>query len=179
MTTPDFVLELREKIGHAELWLPGTTAIVLRALDPDSGEAVSPPRGWSRTINDCTAVEVLCVKRADTGAWTPVTGIVDPREEPGIAAVRETEEEAAVSARVDRLISIDVVGPITCENGDVSSYLDTAFVLEWNEGEPEPSDGENTEAVFLRANALPEMNKRFQRLIAKALSGSVIADFED
>lgn len=179
MTTPDFVLELRKKIGHAELWLPGTTAIVLRALDPDSGEATNSPQGWSRMIHDSSTVEVLCVKRADTGAWTPITGIVDPREEPAIAAVRETEEEAAVSARVDRLISVDVVGPVIYGNGDVSSYLDTAFVLEWNESEPEPSDGENTEAVFLRANALPEMNKRFQRLIAKALSGSVIADFED
>ena len=31
----------------------------------------------------------LTVRRADDGAWTPVTGIIDPGEEPAIAAVRE------------------------------------------------------------------------------------------
>lgn len=178
MTTPDFILDLRARVGHAELWLPGTTAIVLRALDSE-GRAANPARGWSRRVDDLRGVEVLCVKRADTGAWTPVTGIVDPREQPAVAALRETREEAAVSARVDRLISIDVVGPVTYGNGDVSSYLDTAFALEWTGGEPEPADGENTEALFVRADSLPEMNGRFRRLIAKALSGSVIADFED
>jgi 8-oxo-dGTP pyrophosphatase MutT (NUDIX family) len=58
MATPDFVLALREKIGHDELWLPGVTAVVLRGS------------------------EVLLVRRADSGAWTPVTGIVDLGEEP-------------------------------------------------------------------------------------------------
>ncbi len=30
MATPDFILRLRESVGHALLWLPGTTAVVLR-----------------------------------------------------------------------------------------------------------------------------------------------------
>jgi len=68
MPTPDFVLALREKIGTASLWLSGVTAVVVR------GD------------------EVLLVRRADTGAWTPVTGIIDPGEEPAVAAVREVEE---------------------------------------------------------------------------------------
>lgn len=179
MTTPDFILDLREKIGSAELWLPGTTAIVLRAIRSGADLPLEPPRGWSRKIDDPREVEVLCVKRADNGNWTPITGIVDPREAPAVAAVRETKEEADVDARVDRLIGVDVVGPVAYPNGDVSSYLDTAFVLEWLEGEPNPADGENSETRFVRADELPEMNARFQRLIAKALSGSVIADFED
>ena len=173
MTTPQFILDLREKIGTSELWLPGTTAIVLRrALDP---AGVEP--GWSRSATNPAEVEVLCVRRADNGWWTPITGIVDPREDPAVAALRETLEEAAVEARVDRLIGLDVVGPLVYANGDRASYLDTAFVLEWASGEPHPADGENTEAVFVRADALPEMNPRFTRLIAKALTGSVEADF--
>ena len=60
MTTPQFILDLREHIGHAPLWVPGCTAVVLR---PGPGDA---------------EVEVLVVRRADTRAWTPVTGIVDP-----------------------------------------------------------------------------------------------------
>ena len=54
MATPDFVLALREKIGTAPLWLSGVTAVVVRDDD------------------------VLLVRRADNGAWTPVTGIIDP-----------------------------------------------------------------------------------------------------
>ncbi len=54
MATPDFVLALRAKIGTDPLWLPGTTAVVTRGDD------------------------VLMVRRADTGQWTPVTGIIDP-----------------------------------------------------------------------------------------------------
>lgn len=68
MATPDFVLSLREKIGTAPLWLAGVTAVVVR------GD------------------ETLLVRRADSGAWTPVTGIVDPGEHPADAAVRETSK---------------------------------------------------------------------------------------
>ena len=28
MATPDFILKLREKIGHETLWLPGVTGVV-------------------------------------------------------------------------------------------------------------------------------------------------------
>ena len=62
MATPDFVLSLREKIGNDPLWLSGITAVVLR------GD------------------EVLLVRRADNGAWTPVTGIIDPGEPERIRA---------------------------------------------------------------------------------------------
>ena len=51
---PDFVLALRDKIGHDPLWLPCVTAVVRRAD------------------------QVLLVRRADNGHWTPVTGIPDP-----------------------------------------------------------------------------------------------------
>ena len=36
------------------------------------------------------------VKRSDNGEWTPVTGIVDPGEEPAVGAVREALEETGV-----------------------------------------------------------------------------------
>lgn len=160
MTTPQFILDLREHIGHAPLWVPGCTAVVLRqrAGEPEP--------------------EVLVVRRSDTGAWTPVTGIVDPGEAPAVAAAREVLEEADVVAVPRRLVSVDVVGPVVYDNGDVSSYLDTAFVMDWVSGEPRPADGENTEAHFLPASRLPEMNERFTRVVARALSGEVAAAFE-
>ena len=56
MPTPEYILTLREKIGHDYLWLSGATAVIRRDSDH----------------------RVLLVRRSDNGAWTPVTGIVDP-----------------------------------------------------------------------------------------------------
>ena len=75
MPIPDFVRDLRRHIGTAELWLPGVTAVVRRGDD------------------------VLLVQRSDTGEWAPVTGIVDPGEDPGVAARREVLEETGVAVR--------------------------------------------------------------------------------
>ena len=95
MATPDFVLELRRHVGHAPLWMPGTTVVILR---PAPGQVAID---WERPIAP-EDVEVLCVRRSDNGAWTPVTGIVDPGEEPAIAAAREALEEADVRIEVRR-----------------------------------------------------------------------------
>ena len=117
------------------------------------------------------------MRRSDNGAWTPVTGIVDPGEEPAIAAAREALEEADVRIEVRRLLSVEVVGPVTYDNGDVTTYLDVAFAAEWVSGEPSPADGENSETAFFRGDQLPPMNDRFRRAVAKALSGRPDADF--
>ena len=173
MTTPQFVLDLREKDGHMPLWMPGCTAVVVRCAHPDA-HGHRPEVALPCAPED---VEVLVVRRADNGQWTPVTGIVDPGEEPAAAAVRETLEEADVVARATRLVSVEVVGPVTYDNGDVTTYVDTAFLLQWAQGEPFPADGENTEAHFVRADRLPAMNERFTRTLARALSGEVGAAF--
>ena len=129
MATPDFVLELRRHVGHAPLWMPGTTVVILR---PAPGRAAID---WEHPLAP-EAVEILCVRRSDNGAWTPVTGIVDPGEEPAIAAAREALEEADVRIEVRRLLSVEVVGPVTYYNGDVTTYLDVAFAAQWVSGEP-------------------------------------------
>ena len=89
MATPDFVLELRRHVGHAPLWMPGTTVVIARSAPGCA------PIDWERPIAP-EAVEILCVRRSDNGTWTPVTGIVDPGEEPAVAAAREALEEADV-----------------------------------------------------------------------------------
>ena len=66
MPIPDFVRALRKKIGTDELWLPGVTAVIIRDV-PEGAPITAVP-------------EVLLVKRADNGQWTPVTGIADPGE---------------------------------------------------------------------------------------------------
>ena len=157
MATPDFVLALREKIGHAPLWLSGVTAVVTR------GEG--------------SALRVLLVRRSDNGAWTPVTGIIDPGEEPAVAAAREVLEEADVVAHPEHLAWVHTIPRIVYANGDEAVYLDLTFRMRWVSGEPAPADGENTETAWFALDALPPMSDEMLARIRHALDGEVRARF--
>ncbi|MBC7298280.1 MAG: NUDIX domain-containing protein [Demequina sp.] len=159
MPTPDFVLDLRAKIGHDPLWLPGVTAVVLR----DTGAA---------------GCEVLLVKRADTGAWTPVTGIVDPGEQPAIAAAREVLEEADIVAVPEALKSVRSLPPMQYANGDRSQYLDLTFRFRYVSGEPHPADGENTDAAWFSVDAMPPMTDDMAARVASGLAPGDVCAFE-
>lgn len=156
MSIPPFIVELRKHIGTAELWLSGVTAVV---------------------TND-ERTQVLLVKRSDNGQWTPITGIIDPREQPATTAIREAEEEANVKIRVERLISVDVVGPVSYDNGDTTSYLDLSFHAVYVGGDPYPADGENTEVSWFNVTDLPKMNARFTACVQRALTNEERAHFE-
>jgi ADP-ribose pyrophosphatase YjhB (NUDIX family) len=135
--TPDFILDLRTKVGHQQLWLSGATAVVTRERDG--------------------GLEVHLVRRADTGEWTPVSGIVDPGEHPAATAVREVAEEAGVVAEVEHLVWLTVTDVITYANGDRTQYIDHVFRCRWVSGEPRPVDGEASDAAFFGVHALPPM----------------------
>ena len=145
MPTPYFILELRRHIWTAPLWLTGVTAVVLREN------------------------QVLLVRRADNGAWTPVTGIVDPGEEPAVAAAREVLEEADVVATPERLASVFVTEMVVYDNGDRTQYLDLTFRFAYVSGEAHPADGENTEARWFDLDDLPPMSERMASRIQDAL----------
>src|SRR4028119_1772630 len=58
--------------------------------------------------------EVLLVRRADDGEWAPVTGIVDPGEEPAACGAREVLEETGIlapAARPARASGTGIVRP--------------------------------------------------------------------
>jgi ADP-ribose pyrophosphatase YjhB (NUDIX family) len=153
MPTPEFVLALREKVGTDLLWMPGVTAVVRR------GD------------------ELLLVKRRDNGAWTPVTGIVDPGEEPAVTAVREALEEAGVRIRADRLASTGVGAQVTYANGDRAVYLDLTFACTWLAGEAHVADDESTDVRWWPIDGLPPMAAEVQERIEAALSSEVAARF--
>ena len=150
VATPEFILALRERVGTAPLWLSGATAVVVRTTA--AGE------------------EVLLVRRADDGAWTPVSGIIDPGEQPHLAALREVAEEAGVIADVDKLVWLTVTDLITYANGDQTQYIDHVFRCHWVSGEPYPADGEATEAAFFASDALPPMSDDHAERVAIALA---------
>ena len=155
MPIPDFILEIRELIGHHPLWLPGVTAVVRR--------------------DD----QLLLVQRSDNGAWTPVTGIPEPGEEPAAAALREVLEETGVTARVDRLASTWVHGPITHANGDLATYLDLTFTCTWLDGEAHVADDESRDVAWVRRDDLAErgLSDEMLRRIDAALSGEIATRF--
>src|SRR6476620_4471093 len=112
MPVPDFIVKLREQVGHDLLWLPGVTAVVLR-----------------------DDAEVLLVKRADNGRWAPISGIVEPGEQPVDCATREVFEETSVQAEVEVLAWVSVTAPIVYPNGDRAQYLDHTFRCRYLGGE--------------------------------------------
>ena len=151
--TPDFILALRSKVGTDLLWLPGVTAVVLHEQ------------------------EVLLVRRSDNGAWTPVTGIIDPGEHPAVAAVREVAEETAVRAVAESLVQVGVTEPVLYPNGDRSQYLDLVFRLRWLAGDPTPADGENTDARWFPVDALPPMSADMRNRLQAGLDNPARARF--
>jgi len=155
MPTPDFILDLRRHVGTAPLPLVGVTAVILREG------------------------RVLLGRRADTGALTPITGIVDPGEEPAVAAAREASEEAGVRIRVDRLAWVHQVPRVVYRNGDQADYLDLTFRCSWLEGEPHPADGEMTDLGWHEPTDLGDVEPEHRRRIEAALAvGDGPAAFE-
>lgn len=154
MPIPDFVVELRERVGHAELWLPGVTAVVRRAH------------------------EILLVRRSDNGEWTPITGIVDPGEQPAVTARREVLEETGVGAEVERLVWVNAGPPVLHTNGDRARYLDHCFCCCYVEGEAHVADDESVDVAWFAIDHLPTMRPIFGERIACALAAGNRTRFE-
>jgi ADP-ribose pyrophosphatase YjhB (NUDIX family) len=142
---PEFILRLREKIGHDLLWLAGVTAVVVK------GE------------------EVLLVRRSDNGTWGPVTGIVDPGEHPAQTAAREVLEETGVSCAVDALVWVNVSGPTVHVNGDHAQYLDHTFRCRYLGGEAHVADDESSAVGWFALDELPEMDALLAERVRTAL----------
>lgn len=133
MPTPEFILSLREHVGHDLLWLSGVSAVVL----DDGGR-------------------VLLGRRADTGDWALPSGILEPGEQPAEGLVREVEEETCVRVRVEALTSVWTLPEVHYPNGDRSQYLDLCFLCRHVGGEPAVGDGELTEVAWFDLADLPD-----------------------
>lgn len=156
MPTPQFILDLREKVGHSPLWLVGVAAVV---------------------VHDG---RVLLVRRSDDGRWSSVSGIVDPGEHAAVAAVREVAEEAGVVVEVERLVSLAVTRPITYPNGDVTQYTSLVFRCRYESGEAIVGDDESLEVAWFGLDELPPLSATERRRIDAALADSpeTILDLE-
>ncbi len=156
MPIPEFVLALRRHVGTSALWLSGVSAVVLDAEN-----------------------RVLLTHRRDNRQWAIVSGILEPGEEPGPAAIREIGEETGVTAELVRLTSVDVTEQITYPNGDVAQYLDITFLARHTGGDARVADDENLAVGWFDLESMPENLTATSRLrIEKALSESSEAWFQ-
>ena len=145
MPVPDFIVELRRKVGRDLLWLPAVTAVVFDGDGPDG--------------------RVLLVRRSDTGEWTPIGGILEPGEQPAHGAEREVLEETGVTARVQRLVAVAATPPGAYGNGDRVQFLDLTFRCERVAGRAAVGDDESLEVGWFARDALPPMREEWRRSI--------------
>ena len=146
MPIPDFVQALRGHVGKDLLWMPGVSAVVRNE------------RG-----------EVLLARRADTGRWSLVSGILEPGEQPAVGLAREIEEETGVVAEVEALAMVWTLPELTYPNGDRAQYLDLCFLARHVSGEARVNDDESIEVGWFELDALPALPDRQLRYLELAL----------
>lgn len=155
MPVPEFIRTIRKKIGHDLLWIPGVTAVV---------------------VHD---EQVLLVRRADDGAWTPVSGILEPGEQPAVAAVREVLEETGVVVDAERLAGTrSQTGETVYPNGDRAQYVDLTFRCRYVSGDARVADDESTGVGWFALGDLPSMAEDVAARIDVAVHGGPAAWFE-
>ncbi|MEU8761333.1 NUDIX domain-containing protein [Streptomyces sp. NPDC048659] len=138
MGTPDFIRDIRASAGHQLLFLPGVSAVVF----DDRGR-------------------VLLGRRADTGMWAVIGGIVEPGEQPAACAVREVYEETGVHCVTERIVLVQTLRkPVVYPNGDRCQFMDVSFRCRAVGGEARVNDDESLEVGWFETDRLPEM-KRF------------------
>ena len=155
MPIPQFVLDIRAKVGHDLLWLPGVTAVVFDDQD-----------------------RVLLVRRADNGQWTLVTGCLDPGEQPAAGLVREIEEETAILAVAERVIRVAALPALVYPNGDQARFLDVAFRCRAVSGTARVNDDESVDVGWFALDSLPDIPPRHRQCILDALDPEPAARFD-
>ncbi|WP_410172993.1 NUDIX hydrolase [Cutibacterium granulosum] len=216
MPTPQFILDLRQQIGHDPLWLIGATGVIWRDVQDESYEGSGPAHiggnaldrvssddgGSSSGVSGCvmsdepdrevlndsdravqpgvvwaeqeergsTSLQILLVRRADSGAWTPVCGIVEPGERPDHTIVRESLEEAQVHVVVDRYLAVDVDDPLTYPNGDQCQFLNHVFSCRWVDGQARVGDDESSQVRWFDIDELPALSVRHRAAVELALA---------
>ena len=146
MPVPEYIRQLRRKIGHDLIIAPGVCGLVFN----DRGE-------------------ILLHKRADFGTWALIGGMLDPGEAPADAIVREVMEETGVQCLPERVTGIYNTPVITYPNGDLAQFVITAFQCRAHRGEPRVNDDESLEVRYFPPDDLPDMRADLRVRIAHAL----------
>ncbi len=149
MPISPYMSSLRERIGHDLVLVP---AAVVTLFD-DAGR-------------------LLLARETKTSRWMTIGGALDPGETPGQAAVRECLEETGLVVATTRLLGVfgGVEFTFTYSNGDVVSYVVTAFEVRRIGGELQPDGVEVSELRFVSREEFPslEMSRASWIVISRA-----------
>lgn len=115
MPLSEYVSTIRSLIGSRLLILPGVTAVIIDG-----------------------AGRYLLARHVAGDRWGFVGGGIEPLEDPRAALLREVTEELGLT--IDILAVVDSYGGADltneCPNGDVVSYVTTAYICRLAEGPP-------------------------------------------
>ena len=105
MAVSSYVSNLRARVGHDLLLLPGVTAVI---RDGD---------------------RFLLARQHESARWGTIGGAIDPGEEPAAAVAREVLEEIGVAPVVGHVIGASGGSDFIVEypNGDRVSYVSVAY----------------------------------------------------
>ncbi|HEY9263157.1 MAG TPA: NUDIX domain-containing protein [Microlunatus sp.] len=148
MAAPEFIRDLRARVGHDLLFLSAALSVVI--------------------VED----QVLLVRRSDTGEWIVPGGIVEPGEFAADVAERELLEEAGVVGVVERLLLMTTGEPMEYPNGDRCQYLLLIFECRYEGGVPTPDLEETTDVRWFDLHSLPAMPPPETRAVELARSGA-------
>jgi len=132
MPISEHLKQIRAKLGHELLFLPGVSALVFNERN-----------------------EILLGRRSDNGRWAVISGIIDPGEQPAAAAIRECFEETGVTVEIERVSGVYTTPVVTYPNNDVAQYVITAFRCRPIDGEPRVNDDESTDVKYFPLTDLP------------------------
>ena len=146
MSVSDYVRQLRDRIGHDLLLLPGASAMIFDE-----------------------AGRVLLQRRSDTGNWFVIGGAIDPGESPASAAVREAREETGLEVVTTRLSGVYTSPEVVYPNGDRCIYVTMAFRCSIIGGELRLDGDESLELDWFDPHDLPPMRADAVQRVLDAL----------
>ena len=131
----DYIKELRARIGHMRIVIPGVRGIV---VDPER--------------------RVLLQRRSDTGHWGLPAGVVDVGDSVLDALTKEVHEETGLTVKRAELFGVytDPRFSVTYPNGDEVQTFTVAFLVHDWAGQLSADSDEVTDVRFFPLDALPE-----------------------